>query len=207
VLLLCLGLVGCNKNKPSSAASAPPSASAPATPTAPAKIPDFQFEPLTQQDVDLYLSIMRLAAAQKAQLSPADQKVLADEQNYYAHLKSGWHPDPTPAEVQLFTKANALHHLDDEIARQQGKHDLYVAVRDAIEGMVGPMKCGDSDCGTEVPEQDPKLRAQQLHDEARRKKTIQQDLVLLLPHQAEITQLATELREIPHAPAPAKKNK
>lgn len=87
-----------------------------------------------------------------------------------------------------------MHHLDDGVARQKGVSERYLAVREAIEGMVGPMKCGDSDCGQGEPEDDPALRKKQIEDDKKRKAIIQQDLVLLKPHAAEILSLATEIR-------------
>ena len=56
------------------------------------------------------------------------------------------------------------------------------------------MKCDQSDCGTEVPEDDPKLRAKQVEDAKKRKVIIQQDLVLLKPHESEIADLIKALR-------------
>ncbi len=200
LLLGCCLLVACNKG----AAPASPAASAPAAPSpaAAAKVPDYEFEPLTSADVDLYLAIMRESVQRFRELPAADKAVLAAEADHYAKMKSGWHPNPTPQEQQLMERSDALHHLDSDVAKQKGIYDRYAAVREAIEGMVGPMKCGDSDCGQGEPEDDPALRKKQIEDDKKRKAIIQQDLVLLQPHQAEILAMATEMRMIP---APGKK--
>ena len=205
LLLGCSLLVACNKG----AAPASPAASAPATPAPKVeeKVPDFEFEPLTQADVDLYLGVMREALVKFRNQPPEDKAVLAQEADYYKHLKSGWHPAPTPDEVKLFTRADELHHPDSDIARQKGVYARYDAVREAIEGMVGPMKCGDSDCGQGPDEDEPALRKKQIEDDAKRKAIVKQDLVLLKPYEAEILATATEIRMMPGVdkPAPGKK--
>jgi len=194
LLLGCALLVACNKGTaPASPAASAPAAASPA-PKVAEKIPDYEFEPLTQADVDMYLAVMRESVQKFRQLPPADKAVLAQEADYYKHLKSGWHPAPTPQEQDLFKRSDELHHLDDGVARQKGVYERYAAVREAIEGMVGPMKCGDSDCGQGEPEDDPALRKKQIEDDKKRKAIIQQDLVLLKPHEAEILSLATEIR-------------
>ena len=204
LLLGCSLLVACNKG----GAPASPAASAPAAPAPkPAeKVPDYEFEPLTQADVEMYLGILREAVVKFRQLPEADKAVLAQEVDYYKHLKSGWHPSPTAQEVQLFTRADELHHLDDGVAKQKGVYERYAAVREAIEGMVGPMKCGDSDCGQGPDEDEPALRKKQIEDDAKRKVIIQQDLVLLKPYEAEILAMATEIRMMPE-PARSGKGK
>lgn len=205
LLLGCSLLVACNKGT----APASPAASAPAAAPAPkaaGKVPDYEFEPLTQADVDMYLGIMREAVVKFRQLPEADKAVLAQEVDYYKHLKSGWHPSPTPDEVKLFTRADELHHLDNDIAKQKGVYERYAAVREAIEGMVGPMKCGDSDCGQGPDEDEPALRKKQIEDDAKRKIIIKQDLALLKPYEAEILAMATEIRMMPE-PARTKQGK
>jgi hypothetical protein len=194
LFLGCCLLVACNKSE----APASPAASAtPAAPQAAEKVPDYEFEPLTQADVDLYLGIMRESVQRFRQLPAADKAVLTAEADHYAKMKSGWHPAPTPQEQQLFTRSDELHHLDSDVAKQKGIYERYAAVREAIEGMVGPMKCGDSDCGQGPDEDDPALRKKQIEDDKKRKAIIQQDLVLLKPHEAEILAMATELRMLP----------
>ncbi|HYX68463.1 MAG TPA: hypothetical protein VE825_04980 [Terriglobales bacterium] len=195
LFVCCCLLIACNKSE---APSSPAASTAPAAAPKPAeKVPDYEFEPLTQADVDLYLGIMREAVVKFRQLPEADKAVLAKEADYYKHLKSGWHPAPTPEEVQLFTRSDELHHLDTDIARQKGVNARYIAVREAIEGMVGPEKCGDSDCGQGPDEDDPALRKKQIEDDAKRKVIIKQDLALLKPYEAEILAMATEIRMMP----------
>lgn len=190
---LCVLLAGCSRTTP------PPPGSKPApAQTAVAQPPDtyldFETQPLTQQHLDLYLSIMKEAVEKRQNLSDADKKVLADEADYYKHLKPGKQPPLSEAQQQLIKRANELHDIDREVAKSHGHEQLYLSVREAIGGMVGPMKCGDSDCGEGVPEDDPALRAKQIAADKVRKAFIKQDLVLLTPHEAEITALVKQIR-------------
>jgi hypothetical protein len=192
-LLLCgfLFLVACNK-------SAPPSAQTKPVQPAPAavtdKVPDFEFEPLRQSDLDLYLSVMKAAVDKFHNLPPEDRKALADYEKWHSRLQSGYHKPWTPQEQAMITRYNELHDLDYEVAHARGQYELYSAVRGAIEGMVGPMKCDNSDCGEGEPESDPKLRAKQLEEDTKRKAIIEQDLVLLKPHETQITDLIKQIR-------------
>jgi len=201
LLLACSLLVACDRGakSPSESTAPPPStAPAPAPAAANSKVPDYEFEPLTQSDVDLYLGIMREAVDRFRHLPAADQATLKQEDDYYRNLKSGWHPSPTDQEADLFKRAIALHHLDYDIAKQKGVYDRYSALVASIEGMVGPEKCGDSDCGQGMPEDTPAARKQQLEDDKKRKLVVKQDLALLEPNAAEILALATELRLMPN---------
>ncbi|HEV2113288.1 MAG TPA: hypothetical protein VGR50_04010 [Terriglobales bacterium] len=199
VLMLSLCAVSCGRSSPPqrSAAQAPaakPMSAASESAQVLAKVPDFEFEPLTQQNVDMYLAVMREAVERRKRLPAADLAVLAAEKDFYAHLKTGWNPDPTPAQQAMMKRADELHHLDDQVAKEKGEFALYAAAREAIEGMVGPMKCGDSDCGQGMPEDDPKLRSQQMIDDAKRKAIIREDLVFLKPYVGEINTLVRQLR-------------
>lgn len=80
LLLGCALLVACNKSEQpaSPAASAPAAAPSPA-PQAAEKVPDYEFEPLTQADVDMYLAVMRESLQKFRNLPPADKAVLAQE--------------------------------------------------------------------------------------------------------------------------------
>ena len=190
LLLGCACLTACNRSTPPQTAEATPVQPA----AAPDKVPDFEFEPLRQSDVDLYVSVMKEAVDKFHNLPAADKKSLADYEEWNKHLKSGYHKPWTPEEQALIKRYNELHDIDYDVARARGHYELYSAVRGAIEGMVGPMKCDQSDCGEGVPEDDPKLRAKQIEDDKKRKVIIEQDLVLLKPHESEITELIKALR-------------
>jgi hypothetical protein len=197
--LSCLLLAGCNRTATTSQPAPAAPAKAAAAPAAPVKIPDLEFELLTQPQIDLYKEVMKAAAEKRRAVSdPADLKALAFDAQVAADFKA--HPNRpfhkyTPDEEAMFKRADELQHLDEAVARERGELDLYLVIRNAIEGMVGPHKCTDSDCGMGIPEDDPKLRQEQLAEDKRRKAIVQQDLELLKPQQAELLALMKQVRE------------
>ena len=198
-LLSCLILAGCNKTETSS----PPAPAAPAkaavAPPAPVKVPDLEFELLTQQHIDLYKDVMKAAAEKRRAVSdPADLKALEFDAKIVADFKA--HPNRpqrkyTPEEAALLQRADKLHYLDEGVAKARGNFELYQAIRNAIEGMIGPHKCTNSDCGEGIPEDDPKLRQEQLAEDKRRKAIVKQDLALLKPQEAELLALMKQVRQ------------
>ncbi len=195
-LLSCLILAGCNQTQtPSEPAPAAPAKTA----TALVKVPDFEFELLTQQHIDLYKDVMKAAAEKRRAVSdPADLKALEFDAKVAADFKA--HPNRpfhkyTPEEEAMFKRVDELQHLDDGVAKARGNLELYQVIRNAIEGMIGPHKCTNSDCGEGIPEDDPKLRKEQLAEDKRRKAIVKQDLELLQPQQAELLALMKQVRE------------
>ena len=196
--LLCLMLAGCNKAETPAPAPAGPAKTA-ATPPAPVKVPDFEFELLAQQHIDLYKEVMKAAAEKRRAVSdPADLKALAFDAKVAADFKA--HPNRpfhkyTPEEEAMFKRVDQLQHLDEGVAKGRGNPELYLAIRNAIEGMIGPHQCTDSDCGKGMPEDDPKLRKEQLAEDKRRKAIVKQDLELLKPQEAELLALMKQVRQ------------
>lgn len=196
--LSCLILAGCSKTETSSPPASPAPAKTAAAP-APVKVPDLEFELLTQQHIDLYKEVMKAAAEKRRAVSdPADVKALEFDAKIGADFKA--HPNRpqrkyTPEEVALLQRADKLHYLDEGVAKSRGNFELYQAIRNAIEGMIGPHKCTDSDCGEGIPEDDPKLRQGQLAEDKRRKVIVKQDLALLKPQEAELLALMKQVRE------------
>ena len=202
LLLCCSLLLACSSN-PQPETAAKPAAPAP-TPAA-QKVPDYEFEPLAQSDVDLYLGIMREAIQRFRSLPDQDRAALKAESDFYKSLKTGKNPPPTAEQQAIMKRGIELHHLDYDIAAAKGVRPRYEAIAETIEGMVGPEKCGDSDCGEGMPEDDPALRKKQIEDDKRRKAIIKQDLVLLKPYEQEILAMATELRMMPQEQTGKKK--
>jgi hypothetical protein len=197
--LSCLILAGCNQTEtPSQPAPAAPGKTA-AMPPAPVKVPDLEFELLTQQQIDLYKEVMKAAAEKRRTVSdPADLKALEFDAKIAADFKA--HPNRpfhkyTPEEEAMFKRADQLHYLDNDVAKARGNFELYQVIRNAIEGMIGPHKCTNSDCGEGIPEDDPKLRKEQLAEDKRRKAIVKQDLALLKPQEAELLALMKQVRE------------
>jgi hypothetical protein len=169
----------------------------PATPAANQKVPDYEFEPLSQADVDLYLGIMREAIQRFRSLPDQDRAALKAESDFYKSLKTGKNPPPTPEQQAIMKRGIEIHHLDYDIAASKGVRPRYEAIAETIEGMVGPEKCGDSDCGQGPDEDDAALRKKQIEDDKKRKAIVKQDLALLQPYAPEILAMATELRMMP----------
>ena len=198
-LLSCLVLAGCNKTETASEPAPAPPTKAAAPPAAPVKVPDLEFELLTQQQIDLYKEVMKAAAEKRRAVSdPADLKALEFDAKIGADFKA--HPNRpqrkyTPEEVALFQRADKLHYLDEGVAKARGNFELYQTIRNAIEGMIGPHKCTDSDCGKGMPEDDPKLRKEQLEEDKKRKAIVKQDLELLKPQEAELLELMKQVRQ------------
>jgi hypothetical protein len=192
----CLILAACSKTE---TPSQPAPAKTAAAPSAPVKTPDFEFELLTQQHIDLYKDVMKAAAEKRRAISdPADLKALEFDAKTGADLKA--HPNRpirkyTPEEEAMFKRADQLHYLDDDVAKAHGDLELYKDIRNAIEGMIGPHTCTNSDCGEGIPEDDPKLRKEQLAEDKRRKALVKQDLALLKPQEAELLALMKQVRE------------
>ena len=142
---------------------------------------------------------MKAAAEKRRAVSdPADLKALEFDAKVGADLKA--HPNRpfhkyTPEEEAMFKRVDQLQHLDDGVARARGTFELYQTIRNAIEGMIGPHKCTNSDCGEGIPEDDPKLRKEQLAEDKRRKAIVKQDLELLKPQQDELLSLMKQVRQ------------
>jgi hypothetical protein len=197
--LSCLILAGCNQTETTSQPAPVAPAKTAAAPPAPAKVPDLEFELLTQQQIDLYKEVMKAAAEKRRAVSdPSDMKALEFDAKIAADFKA--HPNRpfhkyTPEEEAMFKRADQLHYLDNDVAKARGTFELYQTIRNAIEGMIGPHKCTNSDCGEGIPEDDPKLRQEQLAEDKRRKAIVKQDLELLKPQQAELLSLMKQVRQ------------
>jgi hypothetical protein len=195
-LLIAAGCDGKKAPEPNVTSSATPAAA-----PAPAKVPvpDLEYEALTQQQVDLYKSVMKDAAAKRKTITdPADLKALEFDHATFLRIQKEKNPKYhkyTPQEEAWLKRADELHYLDGDIAKAKGQFDLYYQVRQAIEGMIGPRECDESDCGKGIPEDDPKMRKQQLEEDKKRKAIINQDLALLKPQETEILELIKEVRE------------
>jgi hypothetical protein len=196
-LLACVLITNaCNKDE---AAKLVQPAPVPATAPAKVEVPDLEYVALTQQHIDLYKSVMKDAAAKrKGVTDPADLKALEFDHQTFVQTQKEKNPKYhkyTPEEEAWLKRADELHYLDSDVAKAKGNYELYNEVRQAIEGMMGPHKCTDSDCGKGMPEDDPKMRKQQLEEDKKRKAIIDQDLALLKPQQQELLELMKQVRE------------
>lgn len=131
---------GCGRKEmaPLSDAAENSSASAPAKPTeAPLELQTEQkLEPLTAQDVELYLSVMRAAAERVKNPTAADQATLRDAAKILTEAAAG--RLPTSADANTLARATMLATARDQAVAEERKLDLraYRGIAEAIEAVV-----------------------------------------------------------------------
>jgi hypothetical protein len=141
----------------------------------------YDVTPLNKADVDLYLSVMRPAAAYVQNPSAEDRAAIAYMKQNHGNPKVPDPPKvphydhaPTPAEMAVLQKAtddyqkqiakpqeymarvSTLAAYDDVIAKQHHVEKQYDAVKDPIESALAAMigeggSCGGNDCGPPNP--------------------------------------------------------
>ena len=138
----------------------------------------YDITPLSQADVDFYLSIKRAGTDCVAHASGPDKEALDIMRKNHGILKIPAMPEikgnPTPQQLadlqknmaaisaqanangQIQTRAAALSSCDETVAQKRGQRAHYDEVREAIESAV-PMQgdigasCGGNDCGPANP--------------------------------------------------------
>jgi hypothetical protein len=156
--------------------------------TAKGPVPNFDTEPLTEADVNLYIDVMKAAADYVKNPSPSDKAAM----DLLHQVNSGKVTSAvTPEQAQMMARVATLAQYDMEIAKQRGISDRYEAIRGAIEGMVGMTACPScgGDGGGPVSDAQKDLVAKET---AARKV----DMSLLEPHRAEIESLQKQVRGI-----------
>ncbi|MGO9640386.1 MAG: hypothetical protein ACLP1Y_03645 [Candidatus Acidiferrales bacterium] len=139
-LLLCVsiaaicGLTGCSRNHPPPLTQFAGSAGATATGIPP--LTEQKLDPLTSSDVDLYLRVMRAAAARVQHPSTEDTRTLAQAKQIMTAAASGRVPDS--ADASTLQHASQICMAMDQIVARELRVDLagYTAVADAIEAVV-----------------------------------------------------------------------
>jgi hypothetical protein len=141
----------------------------------------YDITPLTKADIDLYLSVMRPAAAYVQNPSPQDRAAIAYMQQNHGNPKVPEPPKvpqfsgpPTPAQMaalqkamsdyeaktkqptEYMTRVATLASYDDVIAKQKHVEAQYDAVRDPVESAItqytgAGASCGGDDCGPANP--------------------------------------------------------
>jgi hypothetical protein len=140
VFCAAASLGGCGRGKsaplPESAAQAPASAeSAFAEPPLDQQI-EQKLDPLTKEDVELYLKVMRAAAERVKNLTPADRAALDRATRILAGSASG--RVPTPDDVKTLAQANLVATAMDQIVAGEMKVDgrAYRGIAEAVEAVV-----------------------------------------------------------------------
>ena len=123
-------------SRPAGAANAPKSAAATfAEPPLDQQI-EQKLDPLTSEDVELYLKVMRAAAERVKNLTAADRAALDGAKRILAGSASG--RVPTPADVKTLAQANLVATSMDQIVAGEMKLDGrgYRGIAEAVEAAV-----------------------------------------------------------------------
>lgn len=160
---------------------------------------DYNVTPITQADMDLYMSIMRAAAQHNSHLT-GDDKAAVD---YTIGLRKNPPKPitgiPTPAQIKemernamLGGRAAELASYDDVIAKQRGVADRYDGIKNEVEQAYdrvtgsGLASCGGSDCGGP-------MTAAQIARGKQTEAALKADEPLVKPHVAEIKTLKQQI--------------
>ena len=95
-----------------------------------------KLDPLTKEDVELYLKVMRAAAERVKNLTPADRVALDGAKKILAGSASG--RVPTPDDVKTLAQANLVALAMDQIVAGEMKLDgrTYRGIAEAVEAAV-----------------------------------------------------------------------
>jgi len=97
---------------------------------------------MSQDDVNLYLELMRAGAARVKNLLPADEVALAKMNKLQDDIEAGRIPTPAEddPEAEIIARGMKLQHAMDEVIAEEKEMDVahYTAVRDLIESIVNP---------------------------------------------------------------------
>ena len=163
ILCVVLALGGCGRNQ-----TAPPSEGAENSPAIRAAPPveaslDQQTEqklnPLTKDDVELYLQVMRTAAARVQNPSAGDKAALEGAKKILAGGASG--RVPTQDDVKTLERANLVATAMDQIVAEEMKLDgrAYRGIAEAVESVVPNPALAAASSGGAVPAPAPADRA------------------------------------------------
>jgi hypothetical protein len=156
-------------------------------------VPDYSVAPLTDQDVSVYLDVMRAAADHVAHASGDDEAAVEFVRAAYTTASNGG--TTTVADPQktamLLQRAVQLSTYDEMIAREVGIAQRYDAIKATIVAQMGPTSVaascdGDWDKGTATPAQ--------IEQGAAEAAAFATDKAVLAPHAAEIQALQNQVR-------------
>jgi hypothetical protein len=135
---LCFSGCGRNQTAPLSEGGENSPASAAAKP---AELPldqqtEQKLDPLTKDDVDLYVKIMRAAAERAKNRAPADQATLEEAQKIMANGAAGRAPNPEG--VKTLARATLVAVSMDQIVAEEMKVDgrTYRGIAEAVESVI-----------------------------------------------------------------------
>ena len=143
---------------------------------------------LSQDEVNLYLELMRAAAARVENLLPADERALARMNKLQDYVEAGRIPTPVEGdpEAEIIARGMKLQYAMDEVIAEEKEVDVahYRAVRDLIESIVNPSGIipDEGDDGSGKPMTPVQAR------------TFMANKKILAPHASEIEQLYQVVR-------------
>jgi hypothetical protein len=149
-VLLAYGGCGRNQTAPPSegAENSPATRSAPPVEASPDQQTEQKLDPLTKDDVELYLKVMQAAAARVQNPTSEDRAALERAKKILAGGASG--RVPTQDEVKTLERANLVATAMDQIVAEEMKLDghSYRGIAEAVESVVPnpvlPRRSGDS---------------------------------------------------------------
>jgi hypothetical protein len=116
-----------------------------------------KLDPLTREDVELYLKVMRAAASRVNNPAANDRAVLDGARKILAGNASG--RVPTPGDVKTLERANLVALSMDRIVAEEMKHDglAYRGIVEAIESVVSnpALAATSGDSGASAPNRSP----------------------------------------------------
>jgi len=140
MLCVVLAQAGCGRNQtapPSEGAeNSPATLSAPPVEASAEQQTEQKLDPLTKDDVELYLRVMRAAAARVQNPTAEDKAALEGAKNILAGGASG--RVPTQDDVKMLERANLVATAMDQIAAEEMKLDgrAYRGIAEAVESVV-----------------------------------------------------------------------
>ena len=122
--------------RPGGVANAPASADAKFSEPSLDQQTEQKLDPLTKEDVELYLKVMRAAAERVKNLTPADRAALDGAKKILAGSATG--RVPTPGDVRTLAQANLVATSMDQIVAGEMKLDgrAYRGIAEAVETVV-----------------------------------------------------------------------
>jgi hypothetical protein len=155
--MLCVGLAqgGCGRNQtalPSEGAeNSPATRSAPPVEASLEQQTEQKLDPLTKDDVELYLKVMRVAAARVQNPTAGDKAALETAKKILAGGASG--RVPTQDEVKTLERANLVATATDQIVAEEMKLDgrAYRGIAEAVESVVPNPELAAASKGDAVP--------------------------------------------------------
>jgi hypothetical protein len=113
-----------------------------------------KLDPLTGNDVDLYLKIMRAAAERVKNPAPADKAAIENAKEILAAGASG--RVPTPDDVRTLERANLVAISMDQVVAEEMKVDgrRYRGIAEAVESVISNPAQGVASGGNAAPAPD-----------------------------------------------------